>query len=618
MRRYTISTRILAMLAIMFVFSAGIIVLFQHNGSTIESISVEKVGRIIDQGHADKIAVATHTIALALGEALKTVDGRENKLALIRGVIDPIRFEKDHSGYYYVYEGHTNVAHATLKNLVGKDLSDLRDKTGVYTIRELAKVAKSGGGFIRFTFDKPGKGDQPKLGYAEMIPGTDFWIGTGVYLDNIREEQHAVSAELQAVERKGTLWGVGLAVLVLGLVVLPLSLSISASIVRPIRETTAAAQRIARGDYDVHLDARGRDESASLQAALNAMAEQLTTNIREIEEKTAHAQSNAAQALEAKSLAEAVGRESQAKTESMIAAALKLREVADVVSQASQELSAQVEQASKGAQTQAERIGETALSMDEMNATVLDVSRNAAQAAETTQAARTDAVAGAEVVDNVVAGIGQVRAQSVTLMQDMTALDHQAEDIGQILGVISDIADQTNLLALNAAIEAARAGEAGRGFAVVADEVRKLAEKTMTATHRVAEAIAAVQQGTRRCVAEVQESASAIDQATELAERSGRSLRNIVDLVDKAADQVRSIATAAEQQSASSEAISASLGDVNTVSTQTSDAMRQSALSVTNLADQVEVLHALIAGIHGAGPGTDNARGTVALPAARS
>jgi methyl-accepting chemotaxis protein len=204
------------------------------------------------------------------------------------------------------------------------------------------------------------------------------------------------------------------------------------------------------------------------------------------------------------------------------------------------------------------------------------------------------AFGGADVVDQVVQSIGHVMTQAQELKTDMHALGKQAGDISQIMTVINDIADQTNLLALNAAIEAARAGEAGRGFAVVADEVRKLAEKTMSATQEVGSAIAGIQQGTKKNVDNVEKAAQLIDAATALANNSGAALQEIVNLVDLALDQVRSIATAAEEQSAASEEINRSVEDINRISADVSEAMRQSAQAVTELAEQAQVLETLI------------------------
>jgi methyl-accepting chemotaxis protein len=171
--------------------------------------------------------------------------------------------------------------------------------------------------------------------------------------------------------------------------------------------------------------------------------------------------------------------------------------------------------------------------------------------------------------------------------------------------VITDIADQTNLLALNAAIEAARAGDAGRGFAVVADEVRKLAEKTMTATKEVGDAIGAIQHGTRANVEGVDKSVKLITEATTLADESGQALKEIVNLVDAASDQVRSIATASEEQSAASEEISHSIEQVSSIANETSQAMNEAAKAVDELARQAQMLNTLIrqlreeAGQHG-------------------
>ena len=270
-------------------------------------------------------------------------------------------------------------------------------------------------------------------------------------------------------------------------------------------------------------------------------------------------------------------------------------EIADRLSTATEELSTQVEQASRGADQQTQRVSETATAMEQMNVSVLEVARNAGGASDTTTNAKSKAEHGADVVNKVVQGINQLHTQALALKSGMASLGDQAQSIGQIMTVISDIADQTNLLALNAAIEAARAGEAGRGFAVVADEVRKLAEKTMQATREVGSAIQGIQNGTAQNIDQVNNTVSTIEQTTELAGTSGAALSEIVVLVDQAADQAHSIAAAAEEQSATSDEINRSIEQINTISSETSSAMSQSAAAVTELAKQAQELKKLIA-----------------------
>ena len=193
-----------------------------------------------------------------------------------------------------------------------------------------------------------------------------------------------------------------------------------------------------------------------------------------------------------------------------------------------------------------------------------------------------------------VRAIETVQQRILQVTQNMTELGQKAESIGTIMNVISDIADQTNLLALNAAIEAARAGEAGRGFAVVADEVRKLAEKTMTATKEVGEAIGGIQHGVSNNVRSVEQAVQVIDEATDLAKQSGAALGQIVSMSEVAADQVRSIATASEEQSSASEQINSAVEEISTISNQTSAAMNQSAQAVSELSLQAQELKTLI------------------------
>ena len=282
-------------------------------------------------------------------------------------------------------------------------------------------------------------------------------------------------------------------------------------------------------------------------------------------------------------------------------AAEEASSVSELTASASEELSAQIEQSSRGAEIQRDRVREMVTAIEEMNATVLEVAKNASNAASGASESMNKAKSGAEVVLKVVEAIDRVQHESMGLKENMATLGEQAEGIGHIMNVISDIADQTNLLALNAAIEAARAGEAGRGFAVVADEVRKLAEKTMSATQEVGKAITDIQHGARETVARMDGAVQSVNQTTALAEQAGESLSEIVTLAEASSDQIRSIATASEEQSSASEEISRSAEDINRISSETAEAMEQSARAVTELAEQAGILGRLIRELQGEG-----------------
>jgi len=291
--------------------------------------------------------------------------------------------------------------------------------------------------------------------------------------------------------------------------------------------------------------------------------------------------------------------ESQAEKISLVAH--DAEGISRTMAEASSNLALQVEHATRSAANQQTRIGEAADAMQEMNTTIIDVAKNAGQAADTAASAKEKAANGATIVGRVIEGMEEIHRESMGLKDDMGALGRQAEAIGQIMNVISDIADQTNLLALNAAIEAARAGDAGRGFAVVADEVRKLAEKTMTATKEVGEAIQGIQQGTKKNIESVERSVRRIDDVNTLSGSSGESLREIVSLVDRTTDQVRSIAAAAEEQSASSEEITRSIEDIGKLSMDTANAMAQSTREIEALARQAQDIKQLIGTMQEAG-----------------
>ncbi|MDD3312963.1 methyl-accepting chemotaxis protein [Pseudodesulfovibrio sp.] len=274
-------------------------------------------------------------------------------------------------------------------------------------------------------------------------------------------------------------------------------------------------------------------------------------------------------------------------------------QVATMLSAASQELTAQVGETSSGAQKQKVMTEEAATAMEQMNATIVEIARNASEAAHSAELMRGNAGKGGEVVSAVVDSIETLRGRARKVDENIRKLGGEVEAIGAIMTVITDIADQTNLLALNAAIEAARAGDAGRGFAVVADEVRKLAEKTMAATQEVGDAIQGVQNGTRRNLEAFQSATEAIDESTRLASQAGEALTDIQEMARVADDQIRNIATASEEQAATTSQLSHNVDEVNVVSDGIVGAMTESTTAVAEVARLAEDLKQIITRIGG-------------------
>ena len=354
---------------------------------------------------------------------------------------------------------------------------------------------------------------------------------------------------------------------------------------RPLKRITDFSVAVASGDLDAPLSVTATDETGTLARALGSMVSTLKQRIAEAGEQSERARRETEKAREATLEAEEARKQAEkARSEGMLEAAARLTSVADIISAASEQLSSRIVSGRDGAAHQAARMAETAAAMDEMNAAVLEVARNASSAAEISEQSKGKAVA----------GIREVREESLRLKKDMSQLSGFARSISHVMDVISDIADQTNLLALNAAIEAARAGEAGRGFAVVADEVRKLAEKTMASTADVGGAIKAIQDSTETNMSQVERAVEHIEGAADLITKSGETLQEIVTMAQASADQVRAIATASEQQSASSAEISQSVNEVNAIADETSAAMDEAERAVSDLADQAQTLSALI------------------------
>ncbi len=284
----------------------------------------------------------------------------------------------------------------------------------------------------------------------------------------------------------------------------------------------------------------------------------------------------------------------KAQNDNISMAATEANGIAEQLLDAVEQILSQVNQASQGAEQQEARSGETAAAMNEMNSTVLDVAHHAQESASYADEVRRQAVEGESVVGDVVSAIGRVRKQAEALKQNMDELGVQASGIGQVINVIGDIADQTNLLALNAAIEAARAGEAGRGFAVVADEVRKLAEKTMVATKEVGQSISRIQAEVKKSITATDSANQEIESGAELANRSGEMLQQIVTQVEANSDQIRSIATASEEQSATSDEINRAVEEISRISAETAQGMVEASGALDTLVGYVRRLREVI------------------------
>ena len=593
LRNFSISQRIIFFVIIMIALIISIAGLSVRMTEGVIADGTALAKEMLLDSQRARIKDITHSQALGLA-AMTQGQPEAEQLRTIAQYVDSARFEDDSSGYFYVYKGTVSAAHPLQKQLIGKDLASTADSRGVHYVSELYRAAQRGGGFVDFVFPKPGSGDVFKLGYAEAIAGTPFWIGTGVYIDNVDKAENRLITTMRSIlHSKLAIYGGGfLAVLLL--VVCPLSYVMVVSITRPLAGITRHARAVAQGNLDEEFETTGRDEVATLQQALSAMVVKLKEFIGQAEEQSRLAGKAASEAQQAQAEALEAELKAKDKTAAMLQAAERLEQVAQAVSTASTQLSAQIEQSDKGAVHSAQMLAEAATAMNQMNASVQEVALSAATASDSASQTRDRALSGAGIVEKAVQSIGHVHEVSLRLRDGMAELNDHSQAITRIMGVISDIADQTNLLALNAAIEAARAGDAGRGFAVVADEVRKLAEKTLASTQDVGNAIKAIQESTAKNVSDMDSAVGQVEQATDFANQSGKALEEIVATVEATASQVNAIAEASGQQSAASEEINHSIDDATQVAHQTAEAMNEAQKAVADLAVQARGLAELI------------------------
>ncbi|WP_447603167.1 methyl-accepting chemotaxis protein [Nitrospira sp. Nam80] len=350
-------------------------------------------------------------------------------------------------------------------------------------------------------------------------------------------------AEATTLSNKSMLQSGGLMFGIIAIIVVVTYFMLRSMVLKPLVQMSSISMDIAKGEGDLtkRVPVSGNDEIAHLGGYFNEFIEKLQKMIK----KVAH--------------------------------------VTDKVASASVELSATAEEISKGTETLTSRASQTAAAVEEMNATVGQVAQNSGKAASLAQDTVKTAKDGGAVVSNTISGMQQLSAAVSNSATIIAELGKSSDQIGEIVRTIEDIADQTNLLALNAAIEAARAGEQGRGFAVVADEVRKLAERTTKATKEIGDMIRQIQQDTRGAVDSMQQGTQKVSAGVELVNKTGEALSQIVQMVSESADMIRQIAVASEEQSVATQQIASDIENVAKVTKDSASGAHESAKASQDL-----------------------------------
>jgi methyl-accepting chemotaxis protein len=280
---------------------------------------------------------------------------------------------------------------------------------------------------------------------------------------------------------------------------------------------------------------------------------------------------------------------------------------AESVAAASEELSATAGEQTQASETQRNQVLQIATAMHEMTSTVVEVSSNSNRAADVARQSAEMANRGGEIVENTLETMNVISNAVSSTGKQVDELGKRSNEIGRIAAVIDEIADQTNLLALNAAIEAARAGEQGRGFAVVADEVRKLAERTTTATKEIARMIEAIQLETHSAVLAMEEGTRQVKKGVAATNQAGEALHGIIKKSEEVGDMITMIATAATEQSSTTEAVKNSMEEISRLVEASTIGTQQSAKACQDLSGLTNNLQNLVERFH---LGREKASGT--------